>query len=356
MRIRFAYWNAYWMNDLFVSGGALAFKPDDYVQPQRRGDTTIQRRRALAGVIDALEADAVALVEAPNRLVELQLFFDTDVTGDWACVLQPTKGSAQCIGLAVRTDTGKFAADPFEWFDLREETRPTPFHDAVQPFQFDSDDDEVSELYTFERLPLYAALRPAAGRPFRVLGLHLKSKGIFTSYEWSKWWAVADANRRKINAQANRLRLAGIDPYLTDPATAATPLLVFGDINDGPGMDASEKRLSQSGIETLMGDVWEPSLSLGNAIYEGVLTADQRRMRRFEEIATTSFRDPIFNQSYHRVWIDHLLYTRNVPHGWVSEGRVHETMPSGRKIWQEFPAASDHFPVSCIVETEDGVA
>ncbi len=31
-----------------------------------------------------------------------------------------------------------------------------------------------------------------------------------------------------------------------------------GDINDGPGLDASEKRLYGSGIERLMGTVWTP--------------------------------------------------------------------------------------------------
>ena len=31
-----------------------------------------------------------------------------------------------------------------------------------------------------------------------------------------------------------------------------------GDINEGPGLDASEKRLYGSGIERLMGTVWTP--------------------------------------------------------------------------------------------------
>ena len=55
---------------------------------------------------------------------------------------------------------------------------------------------------------------------------------------------IADANRRKTLAQASQIRLGFLDfldPYLTDGATRDTPLVVRGDINDGPGLDASEK-------------------------------------------------------------------------------------------------------------------
>lgn len=347
MAIHFGYWNMYWMNDLFESEGAAKFKPDDYVQPQRDGHSTLKRRKDLAAVIDQLNLDVLVVTEGPNRQSELQLFFDTDVQGSWRCELQPTKSSQQCIGIAVRTDTGKLdAAAPVKWFDLRDVDTGGGFARAVRDFTFDSDDDEILETYRFERLPLYCELKTADNKPFRVLGLHLKSKGIFSAYEWSKWWSVADANRRKIVAQATTLRLEGIEPYLEDPQTAGIPLVVCGDINDGPGMDASEKRLNQSGIESLMGDVWRPASTLRNALYDSLLTPAQKKQRSLDQIATTSFRDQIFNNTYHRVWIDHILYTPNGPAGWVANGKVHEKLPSGDMIWRKFPAASDHFPVS----------
>ena len=34
------------------------------------------------------------------------------------------------------------------------------------------------------------------------------------------------------------------------------PLIVCGDIDDAPGLDASEKRLFGSGVERLVGAVW----------------------------------------------------------------------------------------------------
>jgi hypothetical protein len=57
-------------------------------------------------------------------------------------------------------------------------------------------DDGIDDQYGFERRPLYVETNPPGGQSFRVLGLHLKSKDIFRVQEWSKWWQIADANRR----------------------------------------------------------------------------------------------------------------------------------------------------------------
>jgi hypothetical protein len=160
----------------------------------------------------------------------------------------------------------------------------------------DADDDGIDEQYRFERRPLYVEVSPQAGQPFRLLGLHLKSKGIFDAYEWSKWWQIADANRRKILAQASQLRLKFLDPYLTQVETATIPLIVCGDINDGPGLDASEKRLFGSGIERLMGTVWKPELCLRNALFEALKPKEKINLD-FSAIVTASFQDPIFNDT-----------------------------------------------------------
>jgi endonuclease/exonuclease/phosphatase family metal-dependent hydrolase len=210
------------------------------------------------------------------------------------------------------------------------------------------DEDGIPENYRFERLPLYTKVLLASGKEFRILGLHLKSKGIFDAYEWSKWWQVADANRRKLLAQATQLRTGFIDPFLQAADTKGTPLVVCGDINDGPGLDASEKRLFGSAIERLMGLVWFPELCLRNALFE-TLTPKQQLALKFEELATTSFSDPIFNHVWHREWIDHVLYSNNQGSQWIKQPTIHESVGGG-KIWQKFPVASDHFPVSVAIE------
>ena len=54
------------------------------------------------------------VVEGPNRTKELQLFFHEDVEGQWLARVQASKGMAQCVGVEVRIDEGKFENPPFE--------------------------------------------------------------------------------------------------------------------------------------------------------------------------------------------------------------------------------------------------
>ena len=339
-------WNMEWMNDLFVSGGEgdpAEFRPDREKPSHHRSATVRGRRDHLSGVLEELSPDVVVVVEGPNRTEELQLFFDEDVEGQWKTWVQPSKGSAQCVGVAVRVDGGKFASPPLERFH-------TDQMEVFGDFLADADDDGIDENYAFERKPLYVQVNPEGGSSFRVLGLHLKSKGIFGAYEWSKWWQIADANRRKILAQASQIRLSFLDPYLTDEATGETPLIVCGDINDGPGLDASEKRLFGSGIERLMGTVWKPELCLRNALFDA-LDEDEQEELDFEAIWTTSFQDPIFNNTWHNEWIDHVLYTGSPDGSWVGAARVHRYMPDDTPIWEKYEHASDHYPVSVTVAT-----
>jgi len=146
------------------------------------------------------------------------------------------------------------------------------------------------------------------------------------------------------------MREAFLDPYLQDPATMETPLIVCGDINDGPGFDTSEMRLKASGVETIMGTPWKPDLVLGNAVFD-TLPEDRRARLDFEGLSTTSFADPIFNRTYHRVWIDHILYTRNGPSDWVRDAAIERVIPGGGgaadlPYWR----ISDHFPVTAMVD------
>ena len=199
---------------------------------------------------------------------------------------------------------GKFANPPLVQFDALAAASGA-ISKASDSFDFDSDDDGIDERHKFERRPLYIELRLADGAHCRVVGLHLKNKGIFSAYEWSKWWALAGANRMKLLAQCRRFRQLFLDAYLSDAAIRGVPLLVCGDINDGPGFDTSEMRLKASAVETLMGSVWRPELCLGNALFDALPVKDQQALD-FEDLATTRFSDPIFNDTFHKVWIDHI--------------------------------------------------
>ena len=357
--INFAVWNMEWMNDLFTQGPA--FHPDDRrvrgPNPGSRSNPTVkQRRESLAGAINEMDLDVLVVVEGPNKADELQLFFETDVQGTWHCDVQPTKGSSQIIGLAVRTDRGKFANPPFTRFHIGvgQGGESERLSTATEPFLLDTDDDEIVEQHRFERLPLYSEINAADGKKFRVLGLHLKSKGIFDSLEWSKWWLRADANRKKIVAQCRQLRKEFLDHYLTEDQTRDIALIVCGDINDGPGMDASERRLNTSGVESLMGSVWKPRLTLRNGLFDS-LSDEQQHDIELDSLYTTSFRDPMFN-NYRKVWIDHLLYSNNKSRSWLHNAQPRRDFldQNGQtvKIWQKYPHASDHHPVTAEIETD----
>jgi endonuclease/exonuclease/phosphatase family metal-dependent hydrolase len=280
---------------------------------------------------------------------ELQLFFDdAAVAGDWLCAVQ--RSGSQSVGLAVRLDRGEFANPAFTQFDASLAQEAPILKEATDPFHMDTDRDGLDEMHKFERRPLYAELHLHNDALFRILGVHLKSKGIYNALEWSAWWARAEGNRKRLLAQCFRLRERFLNPFLSDDETADIPLLVCGDVNDGPGFDASEMRLRASGIERLMSSNWRPQLSLGNALYDS-LDEDDRESLDFSSIETASFKDPIFDNVYQRVWIDHILYSTN-HRGWISDAAVWETMTDGQAIYRKYPYASDHFPVTCVIELE----
>ena len=333
-----------WLNDLFVTDTKAAqFRPDNEKTQHSPDSTVKQRRDDLSGVIRELMPDVVIVVEGPSRPEELQLFFDSIGQGTWVTDLQVSPGQSQNIGIALRVDSGKFKQPALQRWDTKDDKR-------FDPFLIDTDNDEIKEQHHFERRPLYAEISPAQGAPFRVLGLHLKSKGIFSAYEWSKWWDIADANSKKILAEARHIHDMFIDPYLADDKTKRIPLIVCGDINDGPGLDASERRLFGSGIERLMGNIWQPGLCLGNSLFDELKPKDQEDLN-FSSIYTASYRDPIFNNIYQNDWIDHVLYSRNQPANWILNAQVHHNMPDKTPIWKKYKHASDHIPISVEVTT-----
>lgn len=345
-QIKFGVWNIEWMNDLFT-GDPPVFKSDESrVRGPRRENTVGERRADIAGVINEIDVAALVIVEGPNRERELQLFFDSDeVDGEWQCAVQ--RSGSQSVGMAIRVDRGEYSNPPFIQFDSSLSNEAPILKEATDPFQMDTDRDGLDEIHKFERRPLYAKLNLNDGKSFRVLGVHLKSKGVFDSLEWSAWWSQGEGNRKKLLAQCFQLRYGFLNPYLSNLETKDIPLIVCGDINDGPGFDTSEMRLRASGIERLMGSIWTPGFSLGNVIYDSLDSAERDKMD-FSRIYTASFKDPIFDNVYQRVWIDHILYSRNQI-GWIHDGVIWEEMLDEKKIYKKYAFASDHFPLTCMV-------
>jgi hypothetical protein len=344
--IRLGVWNIEWMNSLFEGDPPQLKQGDASVRGPRKKNTVAERIRDISGVINEMDLHVLVVVEGPNRQEELQLFFELDeIDGDWNCAVQ--QSGAQSVGIAVRKESGLFKDPPLIQFDTSLADSAPILKQVTDPFPMDTDRDGLDELHTYERRPLYAQLNLADGNSFRVVGVHLKSKGIFNALEWAAWWSKAEGNRKKLLAQCYQLRNQFLDGYLTSEETKDIPLIVCGDINDGPGFDSSEMKLQASGVETLMGSIWKPELTLGNVIYNG-LDEKERDALDFAEIYTASFRDPLIDGSYLRVWIDHILYSLNRKN-WVRDGRIWNEMNDGQKIYKKYPHASDHFPVTCLV-------
>ena len=103
-----------------------------------------------------------------------------------------------------------------------------------------------------------------------------------------------------------------------------------------------------------MGSVWKPSLTLRNALFDALSDEKQHNIE-LESIYTTSFRDPMFN-NYRKVWIDHLLYSNNKPHGWLSNAQARREFQDQNgnpiMIWKQFPHASDHQPVTAVINSD----
>lgn len=350
-QLKFAVYNAEWMNELFEGDDVVTFRNGD-TEGHRTGQKIADRRTDLSALINHVRADIWTIVEGPNRTEELQFFFDQDsIDGTWLCAVEPT--GIQSQGIAVRVDEGKFADTPMQWHSVKESEEAKSLKKATDPFQMDTDGDGLDEVHKFHRRPLYASIFTSDQKEFRVLGLHLKSKGIFDALEWSKWWLKADGNRKKLVAQCYQIRTKFLDEYLLNDSTKDIPMIVCGDINDGPGFDTSEMKLASSGIETLMGSIWKPHLCLSNALYDS-LSDKKKKKLDFSEISTASFKDPIINNIWHRPWIDHILYTHKSLN-WISGADVPKSVPADdpderdNPFYRAFPTASDHYPVTCTI-------
>jgi len=138
-KIKLLCWNVEWMNDLFMGDTEpAAFRPDTD-KPQHTTSTTVKTRREhLSGVLKDLAPDVVVVAEGPSRKEELALFFNTDMPGTWKVELQRSPGQSQNLGIAVRTDTGKFADPALTVRDTVDDSR-------FSPFLVDTDSDDIKE-------------------------------------------------------------------------------------------------------------------------------------------------------------------------------------------------------------------
>jgi endonuclease/exonuclease/phosphatase family metal-dependent hydrolase len=329
MQLRLATYNVEWFDALFDEQGYLQ---RDTVWSRRHNITRAQQIKALGTVVRRIDADAIMVVEAP----------DTSRQRNGVRALQRF---AQVMGIRARKAQIGFVNDTQQEIILLYDpdvlhVRHAPRSDPDAPrfdgsLLIDLDVNETKEEVRFSKPPLEVELTLSSGQKIQVIGAHLKSKAPHGAKTPAEVMAVSIANRHKQLVQAIWLRRR-ISAHLS----RGSELILLGDLNDGPGLDAIEALFGKSSVEILMGadnDLFDPH-------------ASDAMTRSFGACATTSRFYLSDRKRYAQALLDYAM---------VSPGLRHRA-PSWR-IWHPFDdpecwedkelrnallAGSDHFPVT----------
>ncbi len=175
--------------------------------------------------------------------------------------------------------------------------------------------------------------------PFPYISLY---KAVFSVTDIHRYEHLALANRKKLYAQSKKVRERLDRLFDEDPDRA---VVVMGDLNDEIGLDHFQKQIGTSAVETITGDIHEPSKILHNTMWH--LTKKQKSA---QNLWTMEYEDPIVaNYKKHKAWLDYIF---------VSPGTLKEDAPcryipeSGCIVEKTDTAklASDHFLVYCELE------
>lgn len=285
------------------------------------------RAQKIAQVITSINPHVLGICEAANSPQEHANFIDTYLPGSGYELAAGASRGAQNLVFYFKPPISLISVD-----------------DALSfygPWSDDVDNDSLDEAFHWERKPLEAIFKVGDGGRLRAILVHAKSKGIFSVVDLANFQNLSLGNRKKLIGQANRLRKR-IDELVDQQP--ATPLVVMGDMNDGPGFDAYEMKLGKSFVETVMGNVFSPEKCLHNAHYYLSHSTDTKK-----DLWTIEFTDPIVSHPWdykHRVWIDHILLS---PDMLKPNGKL-RLKPNSAKIAEKNAAAkeaSDHSAVFC---------
>lgn len=250
--MRIATYNIEWFDSLFDDTGQLVV---DGSWSARYDVTKAMQTEALGIVFTALNVDVVMIIEAP----------DTNRQRDTVRALE---GFAKAFDLRARkavmgfsNDTQQEIAalyDPDVVLVQHDPKGQAPVPGAPQvggaprfdgTFRIDLDIDATEDKVAFSKPPLEVAMTVrSTGQTVRLIGAHLKSKAPHGATNRDEVMRLSIANRRKQLAQAIWLRTR-IEEHLV----AGDPMIVMGDLNDGPGLDEYEHLFGRSSVEIILG-------------------------------------------------------------------------------------------------------
>lgn len=332
--MRIATYNVAWFASLFDNDNRL-FDDDEW--SSRHEITRAQQTAALGRVFGALDADAVMVIEAPNHgrrqstVAALEHFAARFSLRARAAVMGFSNDTDQEIALLYDPDRLTARHSP-------QATADAPRCDGV--LHIDLDVDATEDRVVFSKPPLELEVTTQSGFAFHMIGAHLKSKAPHGARSAADVLRMGIANRRKQLAQAIWLRRR-IDVHLA----AGTPLMVMGDMNDGPGLDEFEALFGRSSVEIVLGEgdaaLFDPH-------------AKRALSRRLGAAPTTSrfWIEP--EKRYLQALLDYIMVSPQI-RAQGAQWRIWHPMDDP-ECWGDealrdaLLTASDHFPVTLDVE------
>ncbi len=336
--MRLATYNVEWFANLFDRNDNLII---DNSWSGRQDVTKAQQVEAIAKVLTAVDADAFLIVEAPNTgktqntVRALQEFAEKFDLRASRAIMGFANDTHQELALLYDPQRLKARHDPVGEVAAEDGDRDAPRFDSA--FRIDLDIDATEDVVRFSKPPMELAMQTAEGAEFRLIGAHLKSKAPHGAETRDEAIRISIANRRKQLAQAVWLAQR-VEAHLA----AKTPVVLLGDLNDGPGLDEFEHLFGRSSVEILLqAGLFDPNADRAHRLRPGSIPSTAR----FSMPEEGRFLEAL---------LDYIM---------ISED-LRSLRPSWR-IWHPFNdeacwkmpelreallTASDHFPVSLDIE------
>lgn len=336
--------NMEWMNDWFTADAMPVGFRQTFVRDGHMNDTDATASRA-AAVIRAIDPDILAVQEAPSRAAEMGLFIREYLSDDGVPRYNHflgDSGAAQKLALLYKPGS----------LDAAQLAPSSEIQMLIDPWMSDVDGDAVLDEYHFTRTPLVVNF-VVGGHPLQILVAHTKSNFINNGRElWENeatrqnYIVAALKNRRRISSEAMRLRVY-IDAVLNGDPVA--PMIVLGDLNDGPGRDYFEELyLTHNMTDILVGSTFEPEKLFAHAQHD--VPAEDRYTAIFDDFVT--------GENGKRLLLDHMLLSPGLcttaglrkigGSGTVHHAAYEAQIVNGGVFREDRP--SDHAPVGVLLE------
>ncbi len=334
--MRIGTYNVEWFDRLFDDAGQLI---DDDSWSARWNVTKTQQTQSLGHVFQALDLDAVMVIEAPDTsrhrdgVVALEGFAKRFQLRACRAIIGFDNDTQQEIGFLYDPDVMDAKHDPIGKPTGKKGSADAPRFDGK--FRIDLDTDAAPEVVKWSKPPLEIALTLSAGKVLRLIGVHAKSKAPHGAKNEAEATRISIENRRKQLAQCIWLRQR-VDAHLA----AGDDLIVLGDFNDGPGLDVYEKLFGRSSVEIVLGEddalrLFDPHarIALGQRI--GAMPATSRFKRR--------------DGHYLNALLDYIMVSPRLrdmaPHWQIWHPFDHPDCYENLPLREALLLASDHFPV-----------